>query len=412
MATTKNGWTMTRDTTTGNYILEKSVTANGDQTILVKCGNKDMTGDVRVNVGVSVPTGITPTGTITLTQQTGTNVTNYASANVRGATISMPSSLSGTGASASLNGTTITLTKASVTNTASVSQTGWVESLSGNTNLSLSGTVPTQTKTCTPSDTSQDITPDAGYLLSKVTVEAASVPTYKDVNITTASSSQIYKIRGSVTIFAKNVGVGTGATISNTYFKITSIVTSYASSIYTTTITYQTMNNRTYSSNTTSEADISPDWTSYTVTVQGNNSSGSCVLRYNIGEGILAKCSSTATTKLSKTSTSATPNTHQVPMGNDDLYWYMINLKATRTQTRYSHYILFYPFMSLHSSSITTGSSTSASTSSVGYAYSTDGSTISTASASCSSGDGSSSSSTRSGYSYVYLKYYPTIEYL
>lgn len=85
MSTTKNGWTITRDTTTGNYTLEKSVTANGDQTILVKCGNKNMTGDVRVNVGVSVPTGITPTGTITLTQQTGTDVTNYASANVRSA---------------------------------------------------------------------------------------------------------------------------------------------------------------------------------------------------------------------------------------------------------------------------------------------------------------------------------------
>lgn len=86
MATTKNGWTMTRDTTTGNYTLEKSITANGDQTILVKCANKNMTGDVRVNVGVSVP-GIVPTGTFTVTQPTtGADISSYANLDVPAAT--------------------------------------------------------------------------------------------------------------------------------------------------------------------------------------------------------------------------------------------------------------------------------------------------------------------------------------
>ena len=34
------------------------------------------------------------------------------------------------------------------------------------------GNVPTQTKTATPSSTSQTVTPDTGYLLSSVTVNA------------------------------------------------------------------------------------------------------------------------------------------------------------------------------------------------------------------------------------------------
>lgn len=91
----------------------KIITANGVESC-----------DGYASVDIQVPTGITPTGTITLTQQTGTNVTNYASANVRGATYG-----------ATLVQGAVSNHQVVITPSVSVSQAGWVGS--GKTGTSI-----------------------------------------------------------------------------------------------------------------------------------------------------------------------------------------------------------------------------------------------------------------------------------
>lgn len=83
----------------------KTITANGVESC-----------DGYASVDIQVPTGITPTGTITITNQTGTDVTNYASANVRGATISNPVATKGA----------VSSNQVIITPSYQVTQAGWV----------------------------------------------------------------------------------------------------------------------------------------------------------------------------------------------------------------------------------------------------------------------------------------------
>lgn len=73
MATTKDKWTMTRDTTTGNYTLECK-DANFDEQekkIQVNCGNRNMTGDLVVDVKAR-------TASTTSSANTSTNNLSFA----------------------------------------------------------------------------------------------------------------------------------------------------------------------------------------------------------------------------------------------------------------------------------------------------------------------------------------------
>lgn len=117
---------------------------------------------------------------------------------VPSATASMPSSLSGTSATASLSGTTLTLNK-DVTNTASFTNSGWLSSLSGTTSLSLSGTVPTETKSIDISDfgtSTRTITPSSGKLIGAISLGA--LPSIKFSTSGSLGSSSFTSASGSL----------------------------------------------------------------------------------------------------------------------------------------------------------------------------------------------------------------------
>ena len=95
----------------------KTITENGATTC-----------DGYASVDIQVPTGITPSGNIEITQQTGTDVTEKATASVRTATY-------GATLSQALSGTKITITPS-----VSVSQSGWVESGKTGTSVVINAT--------------------------------------------------------------------------------------------------------------------------------------------------------------------------------------------------------------------------------------------------------------------------------
>lgn len=81
MSTTKSGWKMTRDATTGNYAL--SCTPSGftaqEMSITVKCGNKNMTGDLVVDVKAQsaslTASAVTSTSELTVTKKNNDKLT-------------------------------------------------------------------------------------------------------------------------------------------------------------------------------------------------------------------------------------------------------------------------------------------------------------------------------------------------
>ena len=148
--------TLTYNSTSGNWELTET-NQGKTYTNTLLTNNKNISGDIDINI------------------------------TARNATASMPASLSGSSASASLSGTNITLVK-TLTNTASITQAGWVDSLSGNTEVSLSGTVPTETKSVKSSSTTATITPTSGKLISEITVQPI-VLEEKSVDPTTATQT-------------------------------------------------------------------------------------------------------------------------------------------------------------------------------------------------------------------------------
>lgn len=107
----------------------------------------------------SIPSGITPSGNVQLTQQSGTDVTNYATASVRSGSVT-------------LNTPTINTSTGVVTASASVGTTGWVGSAPSSKTLSLTTQAA---KTVTPSASSQTAVAAQRYTTGAVTV--AAVPT-------------------------------------------------------------------------------------------------------------------------------------------------------------------------------------------------------------------------------------------
>lgn len=135
--------------------------------------------------------------------------------------------------STSLSSTTLTV-QASVI---PVITEGWVSNGEAGT-VKISGTVPTETKSATPTSSSQDITPSSGKLLSKVTVAAVATetntvtPTTSDQTITPTSGKffSSVTVKGITSEVAQST-VGTGIISSSS----TSDVAANANCVVSTT---------------------------------------------------------------------------------------------------------------------------------------------------------------------------------
>lgn len=131
--------------------------------------------------------GVTPTGNIEITQQTGTDVTNYATASVRSSSIS-------------LNTPTINA-NGLVTASATVDTTGWTAAAPSNATLQLSTQAA---KTVTPSTTSQTAVAAGTYCTGAITVGAISTET-KTVtangDVTPTSGKYLTKVTVSIPYF-------------------------------------------------------------------------------------------------------------------------------------------------------------------------------------------------------------------
>lgn len=149
---TANGFTAS-SSATSYYVTVSGSGTNGS----VKAKETRTAGYVKEGYAISTASTITPT-------ITGSGGKVYIPAGKAQNTTTTQ-----TGATASLSGTTITLTK-SLTPTVTA---GYIASGTA-ANVSLSGTVPTETKSCTPSTSAQTISPSSGKLLSSVTVSAVS----------------------------------------------------------------------------------------------------------------------------------------------------------------------------------------------------------------------------------------------
>jgi len=186
-----------------NFNSIKVTPTNEQQVITASSGS--ILGNVIVEPG-----GMNPTGTITITQQTGTDVTNYASANVQSGsvTITVPDSNVSYEFDTLLGGASITYNNQDeyvitsnntfgdlgATVTSSVNA-GWISSVNTPSRAwvyltLLPGTVSAQTVTVTPTTATQTITPSAGYFLGKVTVVP---PTYETWSFVLTNDTTVTK---------------------------------------------------------------------------------------------------------------------------------------------------------------------------------------------------------------------------
>lgn len=167
----------------------KTITANGVESC-----------DGYASVDVQVPTGITPTGTITLTQQTGTDVTNYKYANVQGGS-AVASATKGT-----VSGNKVTVTP-KVTKTA-----GWIstETVSGTAvEVSASELV---SGTLTP--TSSGVKDVTNYASVNITAGTAGTPTATKGTVSGNKVTVTPKVTNSAGWISSGTITGTAITVT------------------------------------------------------------------------------------------------------------------------------------------------------------------------------------------------------
>ena len=121
----------------------------------------------------SIETGITPTGNIELAKQSGNDVTQYASASVRSASVS-------------LNTPTVDA-NGLITASATIDTSGWIGSAPSSATKQLSTQAAT---TITPTESSQTAVESGKYTTGAVTVAAVPSET-KTVDLNMASGNQV-----------------------------------------------------------------------------------------------------------------------------------------------------------------------------------------------------------------------------
>lgn len=382
----------TKSGTAGTPIATKGTVSSNSITVTPSVTNTEgyILGGTKTGTGVTVNASELVSGNKQLTQATSTDITNYATATVRSATASMPSSLSGTSATASLSGTTLTLTK-NLTNTATVTTAGWLSSLTGTTSVSLSGTVPTDpTITVTPSTETQTITPTSGKLLSSVIVNAIPKKAYTFVSNDYTTSSNYFYCSGE---FELRVYNGTNWASSGVYNNKAFRVKSISTSNKTTILTYEICE--------TIESTSMFDATQHTLSVTGSSSTGTA--KFVTSDGAAQRFSSSSYSETSNIDNSSsytgtTPHSfHLIKM-----YAYISAFGSSKSKTIYIRANYVRSFSGSNSSG-TVYNNANARTS---LEYSTDGSTWTQASCYVSvSGSGSGTASGSHHIKNIYWSY-------
>ena len=154
-----------------------------------------------------------------------TNSSNSSTYYIKKGSATTPTG-SGASTSTSLSGTTLTVQR-SVTPTVSA---GWVSSGTAGT-VTITGTVPTETRSVDPSNTQQTITPSSGKLFSSVTVNAMPSSYRNYVHLSnyyfncsisstgTTSATMYYRtLSGTITVQSKTYYIIGYYTCSNAFF--------------------------------------------------------------------------------------------------------------------------------------------------------------------------------------------------
>lgn len=189
---------------------------------------------------INIPTGYNSAGVY------------YKISAVANGSVTAPSSISGTGATASRSSTTLTFTK-TVSVTPNVTTAGYISSgTAGNASVSLSATdanfvagniksgvsifgltgsysgsgstVNNQSKTATPSTSEQTITYDSGYTgLESVTISAMPTLTLPTSAAASATSGYTSKATISRSTSDQYINIGTGYNSAGGYYKISAV---------------------------------------------------------------------------------------------------------------------------------------------------------------------------------------------
>lgn len=190
--TNVEGWISSGTISGTGVTVTASELVSGTKTISANGTGIDVTNYASVNV--SVPTGITPTGTITLTQQTGTDVTNYASANVRAASNFSLSATDNTGVVTvgSLASGYYPLTN-SITASLSAGTPGWFSSGSANDSSVQVGKIAAATPSSEVSSLSSPTVAVSGAVTGMETASSGSYYVTVNGSATNGSVKSKYK---------------------------------------------------------------------------------------------------------------------------------------------------------------------------------------------------------------------------